>query len=321
MLLNKVNKWVIIAVLFVVSTSLGCENIGIESPTEVDNQSLMKSSTDIDSNNRALPMRGSALSFDGINDYVVVADHPSLDMTNGFTVAAWIYLGEYTEWASVVTKGGLRFNAGNANNYTIHQSGPRGGADPRLGTEFGHLRFTGCTGLPAPLPESDAIIPLNEWHFITVTFDGTTLRFYLDGEPDGQQAISSPLCTNDEPLNIGADFPGGDEYWHGLIDELKIWNKPLKRAHIWAAMHGHASPLATALVGYWRFDEGSGNVAHDRSRHRNHGQLKGNPTWVSPGAPNQCGHERLSGGQERDSGAEVCEACGFDEDYRLNPAD
>lgn len=233
----------------------------------------------------AVPMRGSALLFDGVGDYVEVPDAASLDLVNGFTIAAWINLTEYTEWASVVTKGGLPNDAGDGNNYTIHQSGPTC-CSPL--TEFGHLRFTADgPALPIPLPESHSVIPLHEWHFIAVTFDGTTVRFYLDGEPDGEQAAPGALIPNDEPLHIGVDFPGGDEYWHGLIDEVRIWNQPLEIAHIRAAMHGHSSPMASALVGYWQFDEGSGNIAHDRSRYRNDGALVGNPQWVSPGAPNE----------------------------------
>jgi hypothetical protein len=266
---------------------LGYDSNGVEPSTEGGKQSSTGFSTGILPNSGSPPMGGSALSFDGIDDYVAVPDDPSLDLTNGFTVAAWIYLAEYTEWASVVTKGGLPNGAGDANNYTIHQSGPAGGGNPGWATEFGHLRFTGSAPLPAPLPESNSIIPLNEWHFVAVTFDGTTLLFYLDGEPDGQHAISGPLGTNDEPLHIGVDFPFGDEYWHGRIDELRIWSAALTSAQIRAAMHGHSAPQASALAGYWRFDEGSGNVAHDRSRHQNHGELMGNPAWVSPRAPNE----------------------------------
>ncbi len=48
----------------------------------------------------------TALAFDGAGDYVQVPDHPSLDLTTGFTIAAWVYLESYTEWASLVTKGG-----------------------------------------------------------------------------------------------------------------------------------------------------------------------------------------------------------------------
>ena len=146
--------------------------------------------------------------------------------------------------------------------------------------EYGHLRFT-RSGLPAPLPESNTIIPLHEWHFVAVTFDGTTVSFYLDGRFDGQQEISGGLPQNNEPLNIGADFPGAPEFWNGMIDELRIWNTPLGTAHIQAAMNGHSSPLASALVGYWTFGEGSGTVAHDRSTYGNDGALVGDPAWVS----------------------------------------
>lgn len=227
---------------------------------------------------------GFSLSFDGTDDYVRVPDDPSLDMTDGFTIAAWIYLEEYTEWASIVTKGGIVNDGGilTDNNYTIHQSGPS-----VSGSESGHLRFTGSSpALPInPYLESDTQIPLHEWHYVAITYDGTTLHFYFDGVPDGGGLLSGPLVPNDDPLHIGADFPGDDEYWHGRIDELRIWNKALKPTHIQAAMNGRATPKASALVGYWRFDEGSGNTARDKSRETNHGTLVNGPTWVTPGAP------------------------------------
>ncbi len=219
----------------------------------------------------------SALSFDGVDDYVLVPDNLSLDMTDGFTITAWIYLNDYTEWASVVTKGGF-FGDPNfgENNYTIHQSGPGWN-----GGESGHLRFTGVAYFPNGLPESNTKIPLHEWHYIAVTFDGSMVKFYLDGKSDGEGVVVGPLNPNDQPLNIGVDFPGGDEYQNGMIDEVKIWNAPLKETHIFAAMHGSATPYATSLVGYWRFNEGEGTIASDKSLFRNDGQLMNGPTWVT----------------------------------------
>jgi len=225
--------------------------------------------------------RGYALSFNGDDNYVQVADHPSLDMTDGFTIAAWIYLESYTEWATFVTKGGVVDDGGalTPNNYAIHQSGPSGGSN------FGYLRFTGSSAALPLYLESDTQIPLQEWHYVAISYDGTYLQFYYDGQPDGGGTLPGPLAPNDDPLHIGVDFPGGDEYWSGLIDEVRIWNKALKATHIRAAMNGHAAPLASALVGYWRFDEGSGNRAKDKSREKNHGTLVNGPTWVTPGAP------------------------------------
>ncbi|MGD9900056.1 MAG: LamG-like jellyroll fold domain-containing protein [Calditrichaceae bacterium] len=224
---------------------------------------------------------GYSISFDGIDDYVQIQDDPSLDMTMSFTIAAWVYLEDYVEWASIVTKGGFDGDPElGENNYTIHQ------------TADGRLRFTGCADLPIPLPESNTVIPLNEWHYVALTFDGSMLQFYLDGNPDGAHALNGPLCTNDQPLNIGADFPGDDEYWHGMIDEVRIWNEALKPAHIRAAMNGHAAPKASALAGYWRFDDGSGITAKDRSRNKNHGRLMNGASWMTPGAP--IGHSSVA---------------------------
>lgn len=218
--------------------------------------------------------RGHALAFDGVDDYVEVADAPSLAMTDGLTIAAWVYISDYVEWASVVTKG---FD----NNYTLHQSGPNAASGA-----FGRIRFTGL-GVAPFIWDSNTQIPLDEWHFVAVTFDGTSLRFYLDGMPDGIVNFATPatLAPNNQPLFIGVDPPGATEFWNGQIDEVRIWNTALKPGHIRAAMNGHAAPKASALVGYWRFDEGSGPVAGDRSREKNDGALKNGPTWVTPGAP------------------------------------
>jgi len=231
-----------------------------------------ESSSDIPGsfNKSADQSRGSALSLDGDGDYVVIQDDPSLDMTNGFTIAAWIYLESYTEWASLVTKGT------DANNYTIHQSGPAGGS------EYGHLRFTGTLATLPLYLESDTQIPLQEWHHVAITFDGSALTFYLDGGADGGGALTGPLVTNDEPMHIGADFPFADEFWHGAIDEVKIWNEALAAKHVKTAMNGHSSPKANALAGLWRFDEAAGTTADDRSKNRNDGVLMGDAGWTTP---------------------------------------
>lgn len=247
-----------------------CQNDSL-SPTEVASDQNMELSK----------KGGSALDFDGSTGYVEVPDHPSLDITDEFTITAWINLSSYTEWASIVTKGGYFESPDGAlqdNNYTIHQSGPNGGGSD------GRLRFTcDALSLTPVYPESDTQIPLNEWHHIAVTFDGSLIKFYLDGCPDGQTVLAVPLVPNNNALRIGVDLPGGDEYWDGKIDEVKIWNKSLSASHIFASMHGNATPRASSLVGYWRFNEGSGQIVYDRSKYHNDGTLNGGVVFVSPG--------------------------------------
>ena len=219
-----------------------------------------------------------ALLFDGRDDYVVVADDPSLDLQNSFTITAWIYLKEYTEWASIVTKG----DKPNINNYALQQSGPN---DPIFRTEYGRLRFSGCTTPTGPLPESTTDLALETWHFVAVTFDGQRLSYYLNAKPDGTSAVTGPLSVNDAPLYIGVDFPLTTEYWHGVIDELRIWNAALNESQIRDVMFGAQGSMPSSLVGYWSFEEGSGTVAHDRSGYGNDGTLIGDPLWVDAGAP------------------------------------
>lgn len=224
------------------------------------------------------PVPGSALLFDGRDDYVRVEDDPSLDLPSSFTIAAWINLQDYTEWASVVTKG----DKPNFNNYALHQSGP---GDPTYGTEFGKLRFSACTPVASFLPQSATSMMLARWYFVAITFDGLRLTFYLNGEEDGSQQVAGPLCTNNQPLYIGVDFPLTTEYWSGAIDELRIWNAALPAGQIHDVMNGSQAASDPALVGYWSFDEGSDSTVHDRSGHENHGTFVGDPIWISPGAP------------------------------------
>jgi hypothetical protein len=224
------------------------------------------------------PFPGSALFFDGQDDYVLVNDDPSLDLENSFTIAAWIYLESYRGWASLVTKG----DKPNISNYAIQQSEPN---DPLYGTIYGKLRFSGCVAFSTPLPESATVLPLQTWHFVAVTFDGAQVRFYLNGVQDGSGSLTGPLCTNDQPLYIGVDFPLTTEYWHGAIDELRIWNTTLSEGEILNVMHGRQTSPESGLVGYWAFDEGSGYIAHDQSGQANDGQVVGDPLWIRPAAP------------------------------------
>ena len=55
---------------------------------------------------------GSALSFDGVNDWVTVADTAALDLTSGMTMEAWVYPTALGGWRTVAMKeasGGLAY--------------------------------------------------------------------------------------------------------------------------------------------------------------------------------------------------------------------
>lgn len=240
-------------------------------------------STDpVEENSKLLKPAGSALSFDGIDDYVNVPHDVSLNATDELTISAWAYFdGDYPiEYSSIVTKGD---NAGTStvnNNYTLHSSG-----DSRF-----YLTATTSGSVGGFQMESTNLpLSINTWHYIAVTFtfDGTDgeAKFYINGSfiNSSTTSLDGGFLPNDAPLTIGVDFPINTEYWKGKIDEVKIWDEALSPSQVISAM-GAATPRSRSLMGYWRFNDGSGVIARDRSRNHNHGSLVGGAMWTFPGA-------------------------------------
>jgi len=97
----------------------------------------------------------------------------------------------------------------------------------------GSLRFGwnwGTAGAGAEgsgLVNSSGKMPLDEWAHVAVTYDGSTLSFYLNGGLDTQETVSFVFGSSDESLILGADLPGGDEYFEGVMDEVRIYNRAL----------------------------------------------------------------------------------------------
>jgi len=168
------------------------------------------------------PIAG-ALSFDGVDDSVVVADSESIRLTSALSVAYWLYLTEYQEAAGVF-KGWRQWGR----NYNY-----------RLAVwSDGRAR----TGVCTPTEEITAPpfpVPLNRWVLLTLTADGNVLKAYLDLEL--KASVSAPAPYDGfvgEPLRIMGD-PNWGEYGKGTIAMVRVYNRALTereiRAHYWYA--------------------------------------------------------------------------------------
>ncbi len=157
---------------------------------------------------------GAALSFNGTNAWVTVADANSLDLTNGLTIEAWVNPTIGSGWRSVVmkeTSGGLAYALYSANS----SSRPEG---------YVHTSSDmGVAGTSA--------VALNTWTHLALTYDGTTLRIYANGVLVKSTAVAGVAATSASPLRIGGDSVWG-EYFKGLIDEVRVYNRPLSAAEI-----------------------------------------------------------------------------------------
>jgi hypothetical protein len=157
---------------------------------------------------------GGALSFDGINDLVTVADANSLDLRTAVTLEAWIRPNNVNGWRTVVIKeqpGQLV--------YALYAS-----TDNRRPS--GHVFTTGDIALQGP-----TALPINTWSHLTMTWDGLTMRMYVNGTQVSSSALTGTAVLSGSPLRIGGTAVW-TEWFNGLIDEVRVYNRALTPAEI-----------------------------------------------------------------------------------------
>jgi glucose/arabinose dehydrogenase/PKD repeat protein len=167
-----------------------------------------------------------ALSFDGVNDIVTVADAPSLDLTTGMTLEAWVRPTVVTNWRTVLLKeqpGQLVYGM-YANN-----TGNRPSAHAFVGAD---QELRGAARLTA-----------NVWTHLAATYDGATLRIFVGGSQSATLAVSGSILTSNNPLRIGGNTIWS-EWFSGLIDDVRIYNRALTAAQITTDLNAPVGPPA-----------------------------------------------------------------------------
>jgi hypothetical protein len=126
--------------------------------------------------------------------------------------------------------------------------------------------------------------PVGRWTNLAVTYDGAILRLYVDGVEASSRPASGTILRTSDPLWIGGDRPYG-EYFRGVIDELRVYNRALGPSQVRAAMSTpiarRGGSLSPGLVAAYAFDAG-GRTATDASGNGNTGTIRG-ANWTSAG--------------------------------------
>jgi hypothetical protein len=120
-------------------------------------------------------------------------------------------------------------------------------------------------------------VPVDRWSDVAVTYDGGTLRLYINGNQVSSRATSGTIQTPENPLWIGGNRPYG-EHFDGLIDEVRVYDRALSRDELRDDMAMPVAPAA-GLVAAYAFDRGSRAAAADSSGNRNTGEVQG-ATWA-----------------------------------------
>ena len=151
---------------------------------------------------------GKAVSFANRGDLVTIADHPSLDLANAFTLEAWVRPSSSSNTRTVLIKevpGDLAYALYSNDSTERPMVWARSG-----GTTFsaaGNNRLTTGT-----------------WTHLAATYNGSTLRLYVNGISVSSRAMTGTLNSSGMPLRIGGTTIW-DEWFRGLIDDVRIYNR------------------------------------------------------------------------------------------------
>ena len=87
------------------------------------------------------------------------------------------------------------------------------------------------------ITKSPARIPFDSWSHVVGTFDGATIRLYINGSLVNLAAYEAQISHSSTPLSIGGASVGSWYPWDGSIDEVAVYDKALSSEQI--AKHCH----------------------------------------------------------------------------------
>lgn len=183
-----------------------------------------------------------ALDFNGSNQYLVVSNNSTVQITTKLSVAAWI---KADSWGSshdvdVIVRKGQYSPA--SYQFCIK--------DRRVTLMLNESDYDGVQG--------NTYLNTGQWYHVAATWDDDWVRIYVNGVPDRFPALRNyTLPTDTSDLYLGGR-DGGD-YFDGIIDDIQLYDNKKSDGDISDIMNGNSK---SDLVGRWRFDE-NGNSKMD----------------------------------------------------------
>jgi hypothetical protein len=163
--------------------------------------------------NWAAGMRNGALNFSGPNDLASVPDSASLHVTNNFTIAFWLKKAAGASNLTYLSKGA--FN----NGFMVATGNP--------GTYIYINLFSNNVGTARCI--DNGVILDQTWEHIAVTYNGTTIQFYINGAPSVSCSATVPVGVSSSPLSIGGVNGSSPT---GTMDEVRIYNRALSAQEV-----------------------------------------------------------------------------------------
>ncbi len=168
---------------------------------------------------------GGALSLDGIDDYATTVGFKGIGGSDPRTISLWVKTA-VNQSAGTFFIGWGDTGSGSRVRYDF---GLQGGTTDQMRLELNSGGFTSATG---------TAMTDNTWHHLALTWDGSLLTFYLDGNAYGTATPGTvnTILTENLVLGTGIRQAFGSNttarWTDGLIDDVQIYDESLDETAI-----------------------------------------------------------------------------------------
>ncbi|MEQ8714815.1 MAG: LamG-like jellyroll fold domain-containing protein, partial [Cyclobacteriaceae bacterium] len=191
-----------------------------------------------------------ALSFDGINDRVLIPDNPALEPSEGkLTIEAWIYPTTDSPHQRIVTKGdGSSAGIDDGSFYWDTYDNTAGARGLRAA-------FANSNDVYVSTPLTGEILTLNQWHHVALVFDQGIFTNYLNGVAVSSADLGeTTLVDNNVDWAIGEDALTSNEHFNGQMDEVRIWHSVRTPSQLLAFKDVELTGDEPGLVAYYSME-------------------------------------------------------------------
>lgn len=220
---------------------------------------------------------GKGAKFNG-KSYIEVPNSASLNLQDAFTFSMWVFKEDMrtNDYMEV----GVPYFEKMNEEYGYWPYGMYEWWEFTPGVTYGYEETTGDL-------HSDKPVDIQKWTLITSTYDGKSMKIFINDQLVKSQLVSVTLDSSSAPLYIGfGNFMNRDNYFKGIMDDLRIYNKALSYEEVEdlynAGLDGSGKNLIkkpNQLVAYYNF-QGNGNDSSAMKNNATAINAKGGITYV-----------------------------------------